>query len=126
MAPQSYIYSLFCLTGYFPGPNQQTLKRFEDKISKEEISRALKSMGGFKAPGPDGLQAIFYQTQWNIVGPTVCQLVDEIERDPARVATINKTLITLIPKMEHVTSLKNMRPISLCNVSYKILTKVLA
>nr|KYP66930.1 hypothetical protein KK1_013242 [Cajanus cajan] len=51
-----------------------------------EILSMVKSMGGFKAPGPDGLQAIFIS----------------------------------------LSGLRQMRPIGLCNVSYKILSKVLA
>ena len=35
------------------------------------------------------------------------------------------TLVTLIPKGENPTHLRNFRPISLCIVVYKVITKVL-
>lgn len=83
-------------------------------------------MGGFKAPGPDGFQAIFYQSQWSIVGDDFCHLIMEIFDEPRKDEEINDTLITLIPKVEPVTKLKDFRPISLCNVSYKTVTKIVA
>ena len=39
---------------------------------------------------------------------------------------INKTLIVLIPKVEHPDSLRLYRPISLCPVIYKTITKIVA
>nr|KYP34983.1 Putative ribonuclease H protein At1g65750 family [Cajanus cajan] len=87
-------------------------------------------MDGYKAPGSDGLQAIFYQTQWDVVGASICSLIHGLihgfESNPTTISCVNDTLITLIPKVENVEMLKHMRPISLCNVSYKILSKILA
>lgn len=39
---------------------------------------------------------------------------------------INDTHITLIPKVKHMTRLKDFRLISLCNVFHKAITKVLS
>lgn len=36
-----------------------------------------------------------------------------------------KTLIYLIPKNKDTSSLKNFRPIGLCNTSYKLVTKII-
>ena len=36
-----------------------------------------------------------------------------------------ETLISLIPKGENPTHLRNFWPISLCNVAYKVISKVL-
>lgn len=60
------------------------------------------------------------------MGEDLCKLIMDIFANHQKVGGINKTLIALIPKVENVVSMKQFRPISLCNVSYKIVTKVLA
>ena len=44
----------------------------------------------------------------------------------AFMAEINKTNISLIPKTNHPTRMTEFHPISLCNVTYKPISKVLA
>lgn len=116
----------FCLQGTFPSLSEKSLSGVGSSITRQEIFQTIMSMGSFKAPGPDGLQAIFYKSQWETVGEALCQLIYEIFSDHSKVGEINATLITLIPKVENVTSMHQFRPISLCNVSYKVVTRILA
>lgn len=83
-------------------------------------------MGSFKAPGLDGLQAAFFKSQWKTIGDSLCKLIGDIFREPEKVRDINDTYLTLIPKVDAVCKVKDFRPISLCNVSYKVITKILA
>lgn len=80
-------------------------------------SQLYLQMGAFKALGPDNFQAIFFtKNQWEVVRDALFKLVREVFNDPEKVGELNKTLITLIPKMDHVVKMKDFRLISLCNV----------
>ncbi|PKU61263.1 hypothetical protein MA16_Dca028132 [Dendrobium catenatum] len=39
---------------------------------------------------------------------------------------VKATAIALIPKHPHANNVKNFRPISLCNVIYKVIAKIIA
>ncbi|XP_061375716.1 uncharacterized protein LOC133317851 [Gastrolobium bilobum] len=91
-----------------------------------EIRRVVFSMGKLKAPSSDGIHALFLQTQWKSVRDSICTLIRSFFSDPNRIEEVNQTLICFIPKTECPDSISNFRLISLCNVSYKILTKLLA
>uniref|UniRef100_A0A803QGA2 Reverse transcriptase domain-containing protein n=1 Tax=Cannabis sativa TaxID=3483 RepID=A0A803QGA2_CANSA len=91
----------------------------------EEVQRAVFSMPADKSPGPDGMSALFYQEHWDIVGPLVSKAVLNCISGVADMRSINDSLITLIPKVQQPESISEFRPISLCNVLYKIISKVL-
>lgn len=101
---------------------QQTLL---EPVSMLEVKNALFSMESYKAPGPDGFQPIFFKTYWHIVFKEVWELVSNAFIYGAIDASIAETLIVPIPKIAEPTSLKDFRPISLCNVLLKIISKVL-
>jgi hypothetical protein len=81
-------------------------------------------MNPWKAPGPDGFPAGFYQKSWEVVGSTVCEFVRKIWLTPSDIAEVNQTDICLIPKIHQPEYIKQFRPISLCNTNYKIVSKV--
>jgi hypothetical protein len=63
--------------------------------SREEIKRAVFSMHPWKAPGPDGFPAGFYQKSWDTVGETVYKFVENVWQNPSVIADVNKTDIYL-------------------------------
>ena len=99
--------------------------RMGREVSDEEIREALWSIKAFKAPGPDGLHAGFFQCFWHDVQGSVCQEVKKAFISGSIPAFLNTTLITLIPKCNNPESLANFKPISLCNSVYKVISKVL-
>jgi hypothetical protein len=96
------------------------------EFTEEEVCEALDSIGDLKAPGPDGMPAIFYKKHWEVVGPQVIKEVLGVLNGGPIPAEWNDTWVTLIPKVKNPEAMKDLRPISLCNVVYKLISKVLA
>ena len=95
-------------------------------FTREEVGTALKQIHPTKAPGPNGMSSIFYQKYWDIVGSSVTNMVLNVLRNNLPISEINKTNISLIPKKNNPTKMTEFRPISLCNVIYKLISKTLA
>lgn len=100
--------------------------RLTHPFSMEEVRTAVKQLGSLKAPGPDDLPGLFYDCLWEIVQCSINDLVYEFFSGKCRLDLLNHMHIVLIPKVPKQTSINQFRPISLCNNSYKILSKLLA
>lgn len=95
-------------------------------FTKEEFREAMFSMNLDKCPGPDGYNPGFYQQFWNLCNDEIfkecCVWLDRGYFPP----DLNMTNIALIPKGNSQASMKDWRPIALCNVLYKLISKVIA
>ena len=101
-----------------------------DSLSREftsvEVEQAIAQMSPSTTPGPDGMPPILYKKFWHIVGPDTIKGILSCLNSGQLLTSINQTYITLIPKVKSLTRVIEFCPISLCNVLYKILSKVLA
>jgi len=95
-------------------------------FSATKVYNAIKQMKSTSAPGPDGLHALFYHSFWDIVGPDVTRFVLNILNNYGDPGNINQTLLCLIPKIKNPNLPTDYRPIALCNVILKIVTKTIA
>ena len=93
--------------------------------SADEIKVTLFQMGPIKAHGPNGMNALFYQKFWYIVGDDVITAMLDFLNSGLMLLEINYTHIVLIPKIKVPKKILDYRPISLYNVIYKIISKVL-
>ncbi|KAK3226139.1 hypothetical protein Dsin_006001 [Dipteronia sinensis] len=133
----NYFRGLFCSTGPTIGdigkivdgvtPRMTShISRFLDaKFTGEEVRTTVFAMNPIKAPGSDGLPAIFYQHYWQLVGSNIVEACLNILNEGATVEGLNNTVICLIPKNQNPKKMADFRPISLCNVIYKIIAKVI-
>lgn len=93
----------------------------------EELHSAAKSFRRGRTPGCDDLPVELYVALWDLVGPDLLELYEEMVVEGRMPPSLREGMITILYKRKGERSdLKNWRPISLLNVDYKILAKVLA
>jgi hypothetical protein len=92
----------------------------------EEVERALFQMSPSKAPDPDGFTAGFFQKHWALVKDSITEVVLGFLNGGVMSEEVNKTVLVLIPKVANPHELTQFQPISLCNVLYKICSKIMA
>lgn len=105
------------------------------QVTAEEVKMAVFQMDTWKAPGPDGFTAPFS----NLIGmcwvrilwqPFGASFTQGVFLGASTTHTLflgaSTTHIVLIPKVKCPVNMGQLRPISLCNVTYKVIAKVLA
>ena len=97
----------------------------EQRFEREEILRVVKELEGDKAPGPDGFTMAFYHHCWGVVERDVLAVFEVFYQHSTFEKSLNATFITLIPKKNDASNIRDFRPISLVGSVYKILAKVL-
>lgn len=83
-------------------------------------------MGPLQSPGPNGFNAGFFQNYQNVVGPNVTLVALKFVNEGLIDTGINYTFLVLIPNIQNPSTSSDYRPISLCNVVYKFVSKTLA
>ena len=83
-------------------------------------------MAPLKAPGLDGMPPPFYQHYWHLIGDDVAKAVIFCLLNGHLPPELNQTYLTLIPKVKNLEKVYEFRPITFCNVLYKLVSKVFA
>jgi hypothetical protein len=94
-------------------------------FSEKEIKEAIFSSYPAGAPSPDGLPFLFYQKFWDLIKTDFCRMVQVFQSGGLDLFRLNFSSLTLIPKVEEDVDMRNFRPISLLNCSFKIFSKLL-
>ena len=105
-------------------PNMHLI--LSSEFTVDEIKTTLFQMGPTKALRPDGMNVLFYQKFWHVVGDSVVSTMLDYLNFGVMLPDINHTNIVFIPKVKNPEKMSDFWPISLCNVIYKISSKMLA
>ena len=114
------------LDGIQPSVTNEMNQALVSHFTEDEVILAMKQMAPLKAPGPDGMPPVFYQSYWHVVGKDITAAVLYCLHSGKLLPSLNHTYVTLIPKIKCPEKVTEYRPISLCNVLYKLISKVLA
>jgi hypothetical protein len=106
--------------------NEETNRNLLKEVSQQEVKEALDQMNPDKSPGPDGFTARFFQHCWAIIKSDLTKMIRRSQSSSKLGGSTNSTFLALIPKEKGASNFNRFRSISLCNTSYKILTKIIA
>jgi endonuclease/exonuclease/phosphatase family metal-dependent hydrolase len=108
--------------------SDQTKQQLDQAININELKCALPRLKNNKSPGPDGLTSEFYKQFNDLLIPILHRVFNDFISNPEDDdhADFNFGFITCIPKkVVHITHFNHIRPISLCNNDYKLLSHIL-
>lgn len=112
-------------SGFQQRVNQEMNSSLTASVTAEEIRDAAFSVKSSSAPGENGLNGAFYQRFWHIVGPALVKEIQLFFTTAVIPDRWNHTQLSLIPKVHKPSKMQDLRPISLCSVQYKIISKIL-
>jgi hypothetical protein len=100
------------------------LENFQPRVTDFMNERLTR----FKAPGPDGLHVVFYKQFWDVCGAEITHVHEVLLalNSGGDTEGWNDTPVVLIPKVDDPERITQFRSINLCNVIYKIISKMLA
>ena len=88
-----------------------------------EIYQTLKVMNPYKASRLDGYPSIFYIECWDIIGKSMIKAIKSFFISGYTLKEFNYSFIVFIPKKSTSCQFTNYRPIKLCNLIYKLISK---
>ena len=89
-----------------------------------EVKQLPFSIDSAKTSGPDGFGVGFFKHYWNLIKHDFYQYITEFFIHGKLLRQINHTFIALIPKKENPSKTQHFRPINLCTIVYKTISKI--
>ena len=102
--------------------NREQQLKLAAPVTRKEVESALQGISDLKAPGKDGLNAVFFQESLADYQGGNYRGVKEVFQHKKMFRAINCTNVTLIPKVQNPSSIKEYRPIACCTMLYKLIS----
>lgn len=96
------------------------------KVGNEELLRTLQIFQKDNIPSPDGLPTELFLKCFDFIGHNLKRVLEHSRTSDKTLAAFNTTFIALIPKANNPTCYESIRPISLCNSIYKIISIIVS
>ena len=118
----------FDLTNCYDIKVPQEIKQNQDEqLTMENLELAIKKMQNNKTPGEDGIPIEFYKIFWPKIKYIFYEMMLERYHSGEMHYSARQGILNLIPKPnKDARYIKNLRPITLLNVDYKIIEKAVA
>ncbi|CAN0843496.1 Transposon TX1 uncharacterized 149 kDa protein, partial [Linum grandiflorum] len=92
-------------------------------FTEEEVWSCIKSVNGDKSPDLDGFNMSFIKQCWYLIMKNVLGALEDFRSTSTIPQAINCSFICFIPKKDAIREIRDLRPISLIGITYKILSK---
>jgi hypothetical protein len=106
--------------------NEEEARVLHSPVNMGELKEVLTLFKKDKSPGPDGWTVEFFLHFFDLVGEDLLDMVEESRSRGVIIGGLNSTFLALIPKVNKPVTFGDFRPISLCNLYYKLISKIIA
>jgi exonuclease III len=105
--------------------NDRQRESLETNLTIAELDESIKAMNSKTAGGPDGVGVPVLKKFWKFFRVPLWKYSNDMMQVGSMSPSFKTSTIKLIPKKGDSTKIKNWRPISLLNVSYKVISKAI-
>ncbi|XP_049399720.1 uncharacterized protein LOC125863746 [Solanum stenotomum] len=104
---------------------QEQNDRMKELPTLDELKEVVQSLNPNSAAGPDRMNGCFFQKCWSIINKDLLAVIHSFFSGHLLPKYFSHTCLVLLPKVSNPNKLSEFRPISLSNVTNKIISKLL-
>ena len=105
---------------------EEEVQMLEKPVTKYEILMVLRGFTKDKSLGSDRWTMELFFHFYDLVADDILEAVEDSCLSGMVNRSLNSSFISLFPKVNGLASFSDFRSIALCNIVYKIITKILA